>query len=54
MASLRDLHRFAEVGTAIRQAASDYVAAVRARRFPARANVFVMPKDELALLDEAS
>ncbi|MCX8256387.1 3-methyl-2-oxobutanoate hydroxymethyltransferase [Beijerinckiaceae bacterium RH AL1] len=53
-AAFRHNHRFAEVGAAIRQAASEYVAAVRARRFPARANVFAMPKDELALLDEAS
>ena len=52
-AAFRHNHRFAEVGTAIRQAASDYVSAVRARRFPARANVFPMPKAELALMDEA-
>ena len=53
-AAFRHNHRFAEVGTAIRQAAAQYIDAVRARRFPARANVFPMPKAELALLDEAS
>ena len=51
-AAFRHNHRFAEVGTAIRRAASDYVEAVRARRFPARANVFPMPKAELALMGE--
>ena len=46
----RHNHRFAEVGAATRDAVSDYVAAVRARRFPSRANVFLMPKTELSLI----
>lgn len=50
-ANFRHNHRFAEVGTAMRDAASDYCRAVRERRFPAEANVFRMPKSELAMLE---
>ena len=50
----RHNHRFAEVGAATRDAASAYVRAVRDRTFPARANVFPMPKAELALMEDDS
>ena len=51
-AAYRHNHRFAEVGAAVRDAASAYVSAVRDRRFPAAANVFAMPKAELALIED--
>lgn len=50
-AAFRHNQRFAEVGAAMRHAAADYVAAVRDRRFPTRANAFGMPKAELALME---
>lgn len=51
-AAYRHNRRFAEVGAATREAASAYVAAVRARKFPAKQNVFPMPKTELALIED--
>jgi 3-methyl-2-oxobutanoate hydroxymethyltransferase len=51
-ANFRHNHRFAEVGAAMRDAATAYVAAVRDRRFPDKANVFAMPKAELALIED--
>ena len=53
-ANFRHNRRFAEVGAAVRDAASAYVQAVRTRAFPAQANVFPMPKAELALLEDDS
>ena len=51
-ANFRHNHRFAEIGAAVRDAASAYVAAVRERRFPDKANTFAMPKAELALIED--
>ena len=53
-ANFRHNRRFGEVGAAVRDAASAYVGAVRARAFPAPANVFPMPRAELALLEDDS
>ena len=50
--NFRHNHRFAEVGSTVREAASAYVAAVRERRFPAKTNTFAMPKAELALIED--
>jgi 3-methyl-2-oxobutanoate hydroxymethyltransferase len=48
----RHNRRFAELGTATRDAALAYVQAVRTRQFPAKDNVFAMPKTELALSED--
>jgi 3-methyl-2-oxobutanoate hydroxymethyltransferase len=49
----RHNRRFAELGTATRDAARAYVQAVRAREFPAQENVFAMPNNALAaIVDE--
>ncbi len=48
----RHNHRFAEVGAAVRDAAAAFTQAVRAKTFPGRANVFPMPKAELALMED--
>ena len=48
----RHNRRFAELGTATRDAALAYVQAVRTRQFPAKENVFVMAKTELALIED--
>jgi 3-methyl-2-oxobutanoate hydroxymethyltransferase len=53
-AAYRHNRRFAEVGATVRQAASDYVDAVRSHQFPAKTNVFAMPKAELALIEDES
>ena len=53
-AAYRHNHRFADVGASLREASVAYVAAVRERRFPARENVFLMPKAELALMEDES
>ena len=53
-ANFRHNHRFAEVGATVRAASAAYANAVRNRSFPARANVFPMPKAELALLEDES
>lgn len=50
----RHNRRFAELGAATRDAARAYVQAVRDRQFPARDNVFAMPKSELAMIEDAS
>jgi 3-methyl-2-oxobutanoate hydroxymethyltransferase len=47
-AMFRHNRRFAEVGAAVRAAATTYVTDVRERRFPAESNVFAMPKATLA------
>ena len=47
----RHNRRFAELGTETRDATMDYVAAVRSRAFPSEANVFAMPRAEMAMLD---
>lgn len=49
----RHNRRFAELGTATRDAAMNYVAAVRSRAFPSDENVFAMPKGETALIEDA-
>ena len=51
-ANFRHNHRFADVGATVREAVTGYVQAVRARDFPAQANVFPMPRAELALLED--
>ncbi len=53
-ANFRHNRRFGEVGAAVRDAAAAYVQAVRTRAFPAQANVFPMPRTELALLEDDS
>ena len=53
-ASFRHNHRFAELGSGLREATAAYCAAVRSGEFPADGNVFKMPKAELALLEDAS
>ena len=50
----RHNRRFAELGTATRDAAMAYVQAVRSRNFPAQENVFAMPKSEMALIEDDS
>ncbi len=52
--AFRHNHRFAEVGTALRDAVTTYCSAVRAGTFPAPENSFRMPKAELAILEDAS
>jgi 3-methyl-2-oxobutanoate hydroxymethyltransferase len=49
-AAFRHNRRYQEVGSAIRAAAEAYGQEVRAQAFPADANVFHMPKEELAVL----
>ena len=49
-ARYRHNRRFADVGATVRDAAAAYVEAVRSKTFPDGANVFAMPKSELALL----
>ncbi len=53
-ANFRHNHRFAEVGSTVRDAVAAYVTAVRERRFPDKANTFAMPAAELALLEDES
>ena len=48
-ANFRHNHRYHEVGPLIADAASHYVRDVREGRFPADANVFHMPQDELSI-----
>jgi 3-methyl-2-oxobutanoate hydroxymethyltransferase len=50
-AVFRHNRRFAEVGAAVREAATTYVRDVRERRFPGPGNVFAMPKAALAASD---
>jgi 3-methyl-2-oxobutanoate hydroxymethyltransferase len=50
----RHNRRFAELGTATRDAALAYVEAVRTRRFPGEENVFTMAKSEMALIEDES
>ena len=52
--SFRHNRRFAEFGRGLRDATTAYCAAVRSGDFPAEANVFRMPKAELAILEDAS
>lgn len=47
----RHNRRFAELGPVVRDAAGAFVAAVRDGSFPAKENVFAMPKAELALIE---
>ncbi len=54
-ANFRHNRRFAEVGTAVREAAETFVRDVRARRFPTAENAFAMTPGERALLaDDAA
>jgi 3-methyl-2-oxobutanoate hydroxymethyltransferase len=48
-ANFRHNHRYHEVGPLMSDAAAHYVADVRDGKFPAEANVFHMPKDELVI-----
>lgn len=47
-ANFRHNRRYAELGRTMLEAAAAYVADVHSRAFPAEANVFKMPKEELA------
>lgn len=51
-ANFRHNRRYREVGRDMREAAGLYLQDVRARAFPGEANVFRMPKEELAALAE--
>ncbi len=50
----RHNRRFAELGGVTEDAARAFAAAVRDGSFPTEANVFAMPKSELALMDDRS
>lgn len=52
--TFRHNRRFAELGANLRQAAAAYCAGVRSGEFPAEANVFRMPRSELAALENAN
>jgi 3-methyl-2-oxobutanoate hydroxymethyltransferase len=47
----RFVKRYAEIGTAIREALSAYADDVRARRFPEEQHTYAMPAEELAVFD---
>lgn len=50
--SPRFVRRFAELGAASAAAIADYVAAVRAREFPAEVHTYPMPEEELSAFHE--
>jgi 3-methyl-2-oxobutanoate hydroxymethyltransferase len=50
----RFVKRYAEIGTAIRNALTAYADDVRGRRFPEEQHTYAMPEDELALFEASA